>query len=270
MSEEAVQSTEASTDDATTQEVSGIEDIARANGWKPESEWKGDPPRDGFKTAEEFVKDGFKIQQTQHDKIDRLQEQLQGISQRMEAMSAGEAKRLRKALEDQAARLKAERNEAIEVGDTTKFNQLDEQLQKTNAELNEVEQSDSTEQAFIKGEEAFKQRNSWFEEDKAMTAFAFNIAGGLRSAFPNMSADEYYSELERAVKEQFPQKFTNQRREAGSAVEGNSPASNPSTRKKGFDSLPAEAKAAFEELSYYNKKMTKADYAKAFYEMEND
>ena len=98
-----------------------MEDIARANGWKPESEWKGDPPRDGFKTAADFVKDGFKIQQTQHDKIDKLQSQLSGISDKMERLTEGEAKRLQKALSAQADRLKAEREEAILAGNTARF-----------------------------------------------------------------------------------------------------------------------------------------------------
>jgi len=98
-----------------------------------------------------------------------------------------------------------------------------------------------------------------------MTAFAFNIASGLKSAYPDITADEYYKEIETAVKEQFPQKFVNQRREGGAAVEGSSPSKSTSS-KKTFDNLPQEAKEAFEEISYYNKKMTKEKYAKAFYE----
>lgn len=245
-----------------------IEDIARANGWKPESEWKGNPPRDGFKSAADFVKDGFKIQQTQHDKIDRLEEQLTGISEKMDQMSAGEAKRLHKALEAQAERLKTERAEAITEMDRDRFEKIDAELRQTEEEMRNADQVQSND-AFVVGEEKFKRRNDWFEKDKAMTATAYNIAAGLRNAFPDMTADEYYTELENAVKEQFPNKFTNPRRAGVAPVEGGTPQKN-TNRRKGFDSLPAEAKQAFEELSFYNKKMTKADYAKAFYEMETN
>jgi hypothetical protein len=248
----------------TTSQVS-IEDIARANGWKPEEEWKGDPPRDGFKSAAEFVQDGFKIQQTQHDKIDRLQEQLSGINKRMEEMSAGEAKRLHKALESQKERLLAERQEAVEVGDTAKFTQVDEELRRTEQELNEVAPQ-TTQDPFVAGEQEFKQKNEWFEKDRAMTAFAFSIAGGLRNAYPDITPDEYYAEIESAVKEQFPNKFVNPRRADGATVEGSSP--KPNTKSKGFNSLPAEAKEAYNEIAMYNKKLTKEAYAKSFFEME--
>jgi hypothetical protein len=172
-------------------------------------------------------------------------------------------------MEAQAARLKQERSAAIEDQDTVRFEELDRQLRETEDEIKEVDNAPTSADSFVTGEADFKKRNSWFEQDKTMTAFAFNIAGGLRSAYPNITADEYYSELEKAVKEQFPNKFTNPRREGNAAVEGNSPAKRQ-PNKKGFDALPAEAKAAFEEVSFYNKKMTKQDYAKAYFEMEND
>ena len=35
-----------------------FEKEARLQGWKPEDEWNGEPPADGFKTAEQFVNDG--------------------------------------------------------------------------------------------------------------------------------------------------------------------------------------------------------------------
>ena len=37
------------------------EQEARANNWVPEEEWKGDPPKQGFKTAQQWVEDGEKI-----------------------------------------------------------------------------------------------------------------------------------------------------------------------------------------------------------------
>lgn len=245
----------------------GIEDIARANGWKPEEEWKGDPPRDGFKSAAEFVQDGFKIQQTQHDKIDRLQEQLTGINKRMEEMSAGEAKRLHKALESQKARLMAERQEAVETGDTARFSELDEELRQTEQELQQTEQV-ASDDPFVAGEKDFTAKNDWFQKDRAMTAFAFSIASGLRNAYPDIPPEEYYAEIETAVKEQFPHKFGNQRRAEGAAVEGAS--NKPNTKAKGFNALPAEAKEAYKEIAMYNKKLTKESYAKSYFEMENN
>jgi hypothetical protein len=100
-----------------------------------------------------------------------------------------------------------------------------------------------------------------------MTAFALTVAGNTRAAFPDISADEYYETIEKIAKRNFPEKFSNPNREKGSPVSGDSrkPASSG---KKTFDSLPPEAKAAYEELTFYTN-ISKSDYVKGYYkEME--
>ena len=255
MSEEEVVEAPEVTEEVSEPTPEGIEVIAREYGWKPEDEWKGNPPKDGFKSAHEFVKDGLAIQKTEHTKISRLEQQ-------MDKLVEGEAKRLRTALESQKDRLLAERQQAFEEADADKFNEVDEKLRETEKELESQPELSPL-------ETEFRSQNDWFEQDRTMTAFAHTIAQGLKQAYPNLSEQEFYNEIETAVKAQFPNKFVNERRSAGSAVEGNAPASKK-PKKNNFDSLPPEAKQAFEELKYVNPKLTEDSYAKGYFEMENN
>jgi len=244
-------------------EKNSLEEIARENGWKPEEEWKGDPPKNGFKTADEFVKAGFDVQKSQHEKIEQLQGTVERVENNINEMAKTEATRTAKALERQKQRLERERQEAFEESDSDRFNELDKELDETKSQM---EETSGVNKEFKDGEKAFIKRNDWYNKNKVMTAFTMNIADGLGRAFPDMSADEYFEELEKAAKEQFPNQFRNERRDDGSPVDGGRP--KGPVKKKGFDSLPPEAKEAFEEAKFYAKSLTKEDYAKSIFEME--
>ena len=115
-------------------------------------------------------------------------------------------------------------------------------------------------------EQEFIANNGWYNSNKTMTAFANTIAGSLKQSFPDISAEEFFQEVEQAVKTQFPNEFKNQRREGTGAVASGTRKATTS-KKKGFDSLPPEAKQAYNEVKGYSK-LSEDDYAKAYYEME--
>ena len=52
------------------------------------------------------------------------------------------------------------------------------------------------------------ERNTWFGNDRVMTAAAYAIHDELISEGYNASGDDYYKELDRRVRSEFPQKFT--------------------------------------------------------------
>lgn len=248
-------------------EVSILESIAAESGWAPEDQWRGDKAK--WKDAETFIREGVKIQSKQHDKIDRLQDSVKSVEKNLKDMAASEAKRTRAALESQKERLATERQEAFNRQDAKGFEAADEELRNTESQLAEEDDQAKVAQEF---EDTFKERNNWYQEDKAMTAYALQSAQHLKSAFPDIDQDSYMQELERTVKAQFPNEFTNPNREAGSMAGGDKPASEQqisSGKKKSFDSLPREAKEAFQELNQYmpaNAKMTKAAYVKSYFE----
>jgi len=262
---EAVESTEETVEATESSDDDPLAAIAREGGWAPLEEWRGD--KDKWKDAETFIREGIKIQGKQHDKIDRLQNSMKTVEENLKKMAASEARRTRKALEEQKARLEAERQEAFEMQDADRFNQVDQQLKEADQQLSETDDLQAQIDAF---ESKFKERNSWYQEDKAMTAFALQSAQHLKQAFPDLDQDSYMGELERIVKAQFPNEFRNPNKDSGSMAGGDAPKQPASqSKKKSFDSLPKEAKEAFEELNMYmpaGRKMTKADYAKSYYE----
>ena len=68
--------------------------------------------------------------------------------------------------------------------------------------------------------EAWAERNEWFGKDEAMTYASFGIHKKLveEEGF-NPSTDEYYEEIDRRLREEFPQKFND-----GGEVQGGKPA----------------------------------------------
>ena len=80
--------------------------------------------------------------------------------------------------------------------------------------------------------EDWAERNSWFGQDRVMTYAAWGIHQTLveqEGVDPN--SDEYYTELDRRVKETFPDKFKEQSRQQRSA-----PAVAPAARSSGINS----------------------------------
>lgn len=80
--------------------------------------------------------------------------------------------------------------------------------------------------------EDWAERNSWFGQDRVMTYAAWGIHQTLveqEGVDPN--SDEYYTELDRRVKETFPDKFRDQTRQQRSA-----PAVAPAARSSGINS----------------------------------
>ena len=60
---------------------------ARRMGWKPEAEWQGEPPKDGFRTAEEFVEHGTAELSILRERNKKLDTQLVERDKRLDEMS---------------------------------------------------------------------------------------------------------------------------------------------------------------------------------------
>src|SRR5688572_24515391 len=56
---------------------------ARAMGWVPETEWKGEPPRSGFKSAAEFVQRGNEVLPIVNKRLKEENETLKGDLERV-------------------------------------------------------------------------------------------------------------------------------------------------------------------------------------------
>ena len=56
-------------------------------------------------------------------------------------------------------------------------------------------------------DQKWAEQNTWFGEDEIMTVAAFAIHNNLQEEGFDLGSDEYYSEIDKRIREEFPQKF---------------------------------------------------------------
>ena len=85
--------------------------------------------------------------------------------------------------------------------------------------------------------EDWASRNQWFGQDRVMTYAAWGIHQTLveNEGFdPN--SDDYYTELDRRIREEFPRRFANDNSQQVSRAQRSAPAVAPATRSSGINS----------------------------------
>ena len=91
------------------------------------------------------------------------------------------------------------------------------------------------------------EQNTWFGEDQIMTVAAFAIHNNLQEEGFDLGSDEYYSEIDKRIREEFPQKFE------GSSVKSKPQqkvasagrvAGNPGSNKRQVKLSPSEVQMA--------------------------
>lgn len=183
---------------------SPIEAKAMEMGWRPIEEFEGDEV--DFVDAKEFV--GRKAL---YDKIGHQNKQIKNITQSFEALkghiSKAQEAAYKKALND----LKDQRDEAIELGDATKFRKLDDGIKDVEREFSEIQKD--LDDAVVKEEPVlhpefvnWQARNPWYGSTDYMRAFADKLGARLANT---MSPSEVLKEVEKEVRKEFPNKFSN-------------------------------------------------------------
>ena len=107
--------------------------------------------------------------------------------------------------------------------------------------------------------QGWAQKNTWFGEDRVMTTAAFAVHQGLiedEGFDPN--SDEYYTELDRRMRKEFPHKFQGQKSGGGTQVASAGSSASRSTKQgrrtvKLTPSLVAIAKKLYVPLVEYAK-----------------
>jgi len=177
----------------------------------------------------------------------RLTEQLmaenQQLKQRMQALDTGYVSEYGTRIETQLEAVKRQYKEAFDAGDADRMADAQQKLaqiafeqQRYNTAKMRLEQEQRLRaqqpQQPVQRQAAppprvdpepkaleWKSRNEWFGQDKVMTAAAGVIHAQLvnEEGFDPQS-DEYYSEIDRRLRKEFPQRFTAARKTGGSQV----------------------------------------------------
>ena len=137
--------------------------------------------------------------------------------------------------------------EAYDAGDTDKIIEAQQALQSANYKIMQVknfklpplqeeefevqprqEQRQPVTRPDNKAED-WQNRNRWFGQNKGMTAYALGIHEDLKDAGIQVGSDRYYSDLDRTIRQRFPEVFQN-RQESNESTARTEPArTRPST-----------------------------------------
>lgn len=187
-----------------------IEQRAADQGWRPKDEWDGDP--EAWRPAKEFLDRGelFKKIDDQNRTIKEMRKALDDLAKHHSKVAEAEYKR---ALDS----LKEKKKEALIENDVDKVLDIDERIEavreaQRTAPAVQVQPSPELNPIFV----AWKDRNSWYDTNEAMRAYADRIGNSITG----MSPSELLSEVERRVKKEFSHRFENAKRNQPSAVEG--------------------------------------------------
>jgi hypothetical protein len=223
--------------------------IAREKGWKPKEEYEGD--LSNWVDADEFVK-----RQPLFDKIRNQSKKLKELEKTIEAISQHYNENIKQAKERAIAELKAERKEAIELGEAARVDAIDQRIE----QVKKVEEPPKH-QALPQEIESFIEANKdWWEKDEDMTFFAMAHNEKYLRKYPGKLEESLKATME-AVKNAYPEKFANQKRNAPPSVEGSTPPTSGGG-KYSTARLNHEQKLVYEQLVKRSKVLTHDQYFK--------
>lgn len=238
-----------------TEQQDPFETKALEMGWRPQEEWEGDP--EDFVDAKEYVR-----RQPLFDKISGLNKHVKKLEQALEAFKVHHSRVKETEYNRALDQLKLARRQALRDGETDQALALEDKMDEIQAQKKEFEESlPSTPQnaeahpTFV----AWRQQNTWYQKDRAMTAFADKL--GVELHQQGLSPDEVLSQITKEIRTEFKHKFTNPKRDAPSAVEG----SSRKTTKSSEDSfsMPEADRRVMEKLIRAGA-MTKEEYIKEY------
>jgi len=244
-----------------------IEAKASRMGWVPEEKFRGESAN--WIPAEEFVERGetqLPIMKERLKKMDGKVVELEGTISGMketfrkfkEYHSQTEAKQYKKAERDLAGRQRI----AVVNNDINEFDSIEQErivLQKEmetkNAEA-EAEDDNEAETAALAVFNSWKEDNAWYDEDFELKSYAQNLSTHIQDT-KGLGGKRLYDEVTKEVKNKFPEKFGNAKRNTPNAVVGDGE-HIVANGKQTFSNLPKDAQADclrfMEEIPGFTKK----------------
>ena len=220
------ETTEQVTEQTQERQYTAVEQKAIEQGWRPKEEFSGDP--DAFIDAPEFVRRGELFSKIEHQskELKQVRAALDALKEHNTKIRETEYNRAMKALQ-------SARKQALVNGETDQFLALEERIEEVKEEKAQLD-------ADLKATEtsapqphpefvAWAERNSWYETNEAMRAYADRLGTKLHGE--GYSPSEVLKRVETKVKEEFAHKFTNPKTSRPMAVE---PSSRNSGRSDSF------------------------------------
>jgi len=196
-------------------QFSPVQEQALAQGWVPKEEYKGDPEK--WVEAAEFLRRGELFAKIEHQnrELKDVKRALQEITKLHSQVREIEYKR---ALDT----LKAQKKTALEEGDADAVIAAEKAIdavrehQRAAQMEPQVQESGESHPEFVE----WKSKNSWYENDPDLNAWANGLAPRLQAE--GLTPSQVLKRLGDEVKVKFPNKFQNPRQARPSPVEGGS------------------------------------------------
>lgn len=213
-----------------------VEEQAREQGWKPEEEWKGDPPSGGFKTAEQFIKDGEQIPGILKSKIGSLEERIDALTQTNAEFKQFTDKQIQAEKQKTAkllSELEAVKAQAITDGDGAAVIKAEKDIKSLEAPPESMPQNELGNK--------WAEANPWYNTNTKLTGYADGIFQQILNE--GYTGKAYFNELTRRVKETFPEEFENPARKQAAGVEKGGSRDAGGGKSESWENLPAADKA---------------------------
>jgi len=272
MSEESVTSNEVSPE---------VQHEAESQGWVPKERFRGN--ESDWVDADTFVKRGREILPILRKNNENLIKDLQSTKDQLKEFreAAEEFKKVqresyeRKAqeYESQIQEIKESRAQAISDGDGQKVNALDDALDQAKENFKEAKQSvkdvvsakdpEPTPEAIDPGLQVWLDRNTWFGQDKRLTAVVNGVGESLRLELPLLKGQAFLDKLDEVLAEEFPNKFGKKQSPSSRVESGSGRQSRSGGNAQSYDNLPPEAKSACDRF-VKQKLMTREQYVADF------
>lgn len=233
-----------------------VEEKARKMGWTPKEEFRGDP--DKWRGAAEFVERGENMLPIVRKTVEKQEREIADLKKSIKEFSEYHTKTEQRAYERALKDLKTKQIEAVAAADTATFVEIDKEIAELNKDIS-VKPKASDEHPDYK---PWLEKNKWAEDDTELAAYAEGQAVYLRKKGVKVEGAEFLDMVAERVKKEFPDKFSNPRRNSAPSVEG---ATNLAKRGGGrtYADLPAEARAACDR-AVKNYGIKKEDYVKNY------
>lgn len=183
-----------------------IEQQALDMGWRPKDEFEGE--EDEFIDAKEFVR-----RKPLFDRLDQQGKQLKNVTKALDQLKDHYTKVRETEYNRALAQLKAGRQQAITDGDGAQFEVLDSRIKQVEKEAAQVLEESKPEVHKPDPAELdnWMGRNSWYNKDDAMTAYADRIGNKYHESVlaGEMTPYQVLQKVEAEVKKEFTHKFRN-------------------------------------------------------------
>lgn len=253
-----------------SQEDRDYEAEARAQGWKPEEEWEGEP--DKFVDAETFVKKGDQYVGLMKKRVEGLEKKF-SYQEQLNKDMRNQYERLEKAkqkeIEQLEEQIRAQRRQAVTDGDGKAFDEAEKQLDELrDQKAARTPTNNGGEENLPPWAEEWKQENKWYGKDTTATAVAMSFAEQLRNTNPFLSEKEFLDQVTEHVKQELPHKFKKSKPDP--IVDGDGGRrSNPDgggSADSSYKNLPPEAKRECTRLMNEGIIKDKEVYAQLYFE----